>query len=357
MDVPASKSVKMRAQWTMGSMYFCEHYHDSESVPSDAVVKWTDNGATMCLRPQDPVLTLEAEGWAEAGKHVSTTHNAIWHITPQTMVKVNSWQEGAQSEGRTIKFVNDRHPEIPTTRVIYEWIDHAWTRSFMIMRRARGVFMDHAMIHMTNSQVQDVANQVAVHINTLTQHTSTMLETVDHCGVKENRLVGFGPLNEAPHTPSYASRQWPRFTPEEFMAHLKHHSEMKSIPDPGSEFVLYNPDITPHSLFVYPPRPGQKGRLAEIIDWEDTAYWPRYWVATCPHPERPFLVEYNGQNDGRWPLCLRKALVKAGFESLAKWWVTFHDVSNRLRNEQASQEYRDWVATVRLENLRLQNMS
>ncbi len=151
-------------------MFFCEHYSSPDMVPSDAVVQWADNGAILCLRPQDPALTSEAAGWAQAGKLVSTTSFGIWHITPETYVKVVSWQKGAQLEGRTVKFINDKHPEIPTTRVIYEWIDPTWTRTFMIMKRARGVLMAEALVYMDDSQVKDVADQVAAHVKTLTQH-------------------------------------------------------------------------------------------------------------------------------------------------------------------------------------------
>ena len=350
MNIPARRSVKMLARWAMGSMYFCEHYDNPESVPSDAVVKWADNGATLCLRPQDPNLTSEPDGWAEPGHMMSTTFRAMWRITDETLVKVNSWREGDQTEGRTIKFINDNHPEIPTTQLIYEWIDPAWTRSFMIMKYARGVLLNDAMNDMTDSQIQDVAEQVAVHVKTLTQHTSNRLETVDRCGIPETRLVGWRPRGELVHAPSCYQRNWPRFNSEEFKAHLREQSEMTSIPDSGPEFVLYNSDLSPHNIFVYPPSPHQKGQLAEIIDWGITAYWPRYWVATCPHPEAPFVGETGTKIDVRWALYLREALVKAGFESIEEWWVTYDDVSYKLGRERAGKEYEDYVAACRLSN-------
>ena len=357
MDVPASKSIKVVARWAMGSMFFCEHYKSPDLVPSDAVVQWADNGATLCLRPQEPHLSSEAEGWGEAGKLVSTTHCSMWHITPETMVKVVSWQEGDQTEGRSIKFINDRHPEIPTTRVIYEWIDPAWTRTFMIMKRARGVLLDEALVYMTDRQLQDVADEVAVHVKTLTQHTSNMLETVDQFGVQDTRLIGWCPLKDVPQTPSWKQFRWPRFTPEAFKTHLRESSNMRFIPDSGPKFVLYNSDLTTHNIFVHGPRPGENGKLAEIIDWELTAYWPRYWVATCPNADGPFVTEYGGKVDVRWPKYLRKALVRAGFESVGTWWEAFDLASEKLRDERAGKEYDDWVAAMRLENMRLENQS
>ena len=356
MDVPASKSIKLVGRWAMGSMYFCEHYSSSDLVPSDAVVQWADNGVMLCLRPQDSALTSEAVGWAQAGKLVSTTSCGIWHITPETYVKVVSWQEGAQLEGRTIKFINDKHPEIPTTRVIYEWIDPAWTRTFMIMKRACGVLMDEALVYMTDSQVQDVADQVAAHVKTLTQHTSNMLETLDQHGVQDTRLIGWPPLKDVPHSESWKRFQWPRFSQEGFKTHLKESSNMTLIPDSGSEFVLYNSDLTTHNIFVYPPLSGEKGRLAEIIDWEFTAYWPRYWVATCPNPDESFIADYGSKLDVRWPLFLRKSLEQLGFESVGTWWDSYRFISDELRDERAGKEYDDWVMLRKEENIRLNNL-
>ena len=212
---------------------------------------------------------------------------------------------------------NENHPEIPTLQIIYGWVDHAWTRSFMIMKRAGGVWMDAAIAYTADGQVQDVGDQVAVQIKTLTQHTSNMLETVDRFGVTENRLVGWKPLDSAVYAPSCYSQQWPRFTQEEFKAHLKEASDMISIPDSGPNFVLYHSNITTHDLSVAAPRPVAEGQRVQIIDWEYTSYWPRYWVATCAGLDGPFALNRMGTQDTRWPERLNKALVQAGFESLS----------------------------------------
>lgn len=347
MDVPVRKSVKLVGRWAMGSLYVCEHYENPESVPSDAVVQWADDGATMCLRPQEPALTSEADGWAEGGcDDEGSTSRSVWALTPQTWVKVRSWQEGAQTEAGTVKFINERHPDMPTTQIIYSWIDPAWTRSFMIMRRPRGMELDRAFIYMTDSNIKEIAEQVAAHVKTLAQHTSNMLETVDNFGLDEDLLVGWRPLKESLYTPSWTRRRWPRFTPEKFEAHLKEHSNMKWIPDSGPEFVLYNASLTPYNIYVDPPRHGQKAQLAEINGWEDTAYWPRYWVATCPQISRPFVVRSGtgSQDDDRWGRYLSKALVQAGFKDVKMWWLVFDNMSNLLLRDRAGQEYEDWLA-------------
>lgn len=39
--------------------------------------------------------------------------------------------------------------------------------------------MKKALVYMAESQIKDVAEQVAVHVKTLTRHISNMIETVD----------------------------------------------------------------------------------------------------------------------------------------------------------------------------------
>ncbi|KAL9117232.1 MAG: hypothetical protein Q9187_006232 [Circinaria calcarea] len=218
------------------------------------------------------------------------------------------------------------------------------------MKRQRGTVLEDAFIYMTDSQIKDVADEVAAHVKTLTQHTSKVLETVDHSGVGEEILVGLMPLKEAIHTPSWVRRRSPRFTPEELQAHQKEISNMESIPDPGPEFVLYNTGLTPYDISVYPPCRGEKCRLAEVSGWERTGYWPRYWVAVCPSSSGIYVVRRG--NDERWAQYLSQALVRAGFEDDTKeWFSTFCDASQELRHERAGQEYHDWIAAVRLKNL------
>ena len=337
----------------MGSLYFCENYDSLDYVPDDAVKTWEDQGTYLCLRPQASPSTLENPGWSEFGRFQASTTGCLWTIGCDTMVKVNSWTEGQQLEGRTIRFINERHPEIPTTRVIYEWVDPSWSRSFLIMRRAPGVLLDEAWHDMTIEQRQDVANEIASHIKTLTQHTSSMLETIDKLGVLDDSgLVGTQPLNTVPHWPSWKRWLHPRYTRESLMKRIQDQSGCLSMPDLGSEFVLYNTDLSSHNIFVQRPEPGRKGQLTQIIDWELTAYWPRYWIATGL-ARHPFCIKIKpGKPPGHWGSVLRTALEKIGFKSEAKWYSNFAKGQYRLAYERAGLEYEEYVRKGRLENSR-----
>ena len=342
MKVPARDSIRMVGRWALGSLYFCEHYDSPDLVPDDAVKTWQDNGAIMCLRPQTEPLTSISPGWSNPGRSRANTSSCIWTIGVDTMVKINSWTEGVQLEGRIIQFINKFHPEIPTTELIYEWIDVAWDRSFMIMKRAPGVELLQAWSFMTSSQRQDVANQVASHVKTLAQSTSKRVETVDKLGVGAiGYAVGPMPLKLVPTRPSWKPWMHPPFSRDDYLEHISYQygCTSASIPDTGSEFVLYNPDIHARNVFVKLPKPGEKGELTQIIDWEFTGYWPHWWVATCPVVSSPFYLRFEREPRPIWADLLHAALVKLGFRD-EKTWVRQHmSAYDRLCDERAGPEY------------------
>ena len=343
MKIPARDSIKFVGRWAVGSLYICEHYNSAELVPEDAVKTWQDDEAIMCLRPQTELQGPRSPDWSNAGRSPADTSTCIWTIGVNTLIKVNSWTEGVQLEGRTIEFINKVHPEIPTTEVIYEWIDTAWDRSFMIMKRAPGIELFEAWPCMTLSQRQDVADQIAGHVKTLAQTTSTKVETVDQLGVADMHYgVGGMPLSLVPTWPSWKPWRHPPYSKHSYVEHLGHEYGCTSteIPDVGPEFVLYNPDIHSKNIFVkWPIGPGDKGELAQIIDWEWTAYWPRWWVATCPALCHPFHMGYRGQKRPLWGDLFHAALLEIGFKDEKQWIRQHLGDYDRLIDERAGPEY------------------
>ncbi|MCJ1386388.1 hypothetical protein MMC17_009514 [Xylographa soralifera] len=294
-----------------------------EPLLDDAVIYWEDKGATLCLRPQNPHLTTEARGWFNPGLGQFSTGGCTWSLGVQTMVNVVAWIEGQQLEGSTIKFVNSRHPEIPTTEIIYEWIDHAGGRSFMITRRAPGILLDDARHSMTEGQRRSVADEVAIHVKTLAQHTSCRLESIDEFGVQDTDLIGSQQLRAAINAPSWKLFLHRHIAPEVFAKHLAEASNMTSFPDIGPE--------------------GDEWCLAQMTYWKCTAYWPRYWVATAPGEYIQFTVRVPGKPVGHWDTVLYDALVRAGFESMAAWDDELSNTSEELRVERAGTGYEEWV--------------
>ena len=356
MKIPARDSVKTIGRWAIGSLYFCENYDSLDLVPDDALKSWKDDGAVMCLRPQAEPLTSASPGWSEHGRGLTSSSSCVWTIGVNTMVKALGWTEGVQLEGKTIKFINERHPEIPTTEVIYEWIDNAWDRTFMIMKRAPGTLLFEAWQYMTKSQKQDIADQIAVHIKTLARNTSSQIETVDGLGVVDiGYVTGCMPLKFVPIWPTWKPWRHPPFSRDAYIKHLRYEYGCTSFPDIGTEFVLYNPDIHASNIFVKWPEPGEKGELMQIIDWELTGYWPRFWVSTCPAVCHPFTKSVPGQPRSDWGELLHAALTRIGFTD-EKQWLSEH-ISDFicLMNERAGPEYHKYLDDDRRERGVLQS--
>ena len=354
MKVHARDSVTLIGRWNIGSLFFCENYDNHDLVPTDALKTWEDNGTFMCLRPQAAPLTFKSPGWSEQGRGHPTTSSCVWTIGTETMIKVQSWTELIQLESRTIKFINDKCPQIPTTKVIYEWVDPAWNRSFMIMRRALGVTLMHAWYDMTPSQRQDIADQVSVHVKTLTQHISSKVETVDGLGVVDLGIViGQRPYKTAPKWPSWKPWRHSPFNRDAFIDHLRYVYDCTSVPDVGREFVLYNPDINANNVIVKWPEPGKKGELVQIIDWDYTGYWPRYCVASCPSLLHPCYDAPLGKPMANWGPLLQEALKKIGFKDEVKWFREHVGEYDRLMDERAGAEYHEYVRELRRINERI----
>ena len=349
MKVPARDSVTLIGRWNIGSLYFCENYDNPDLVPDDALKTWKDSGTSMCLRPQAAPLTSKGSGWSKQGRIKSTTSGCVWTIGVETMVKVQNWTESTQLEGRTIKFINDKCPQVPTTKVIHEWVDPAWNRSFMIMRRAPGVTLMHVWYDMTSSQRQDIADQVAVHIKSLAQHTSSKVETVQGLGVVDlGTVIGQMPRKLVPKWPSWKQWRHSPFTRDAFIAHLRYTYDCTSVPDVGKEFVLYNPDI--NNVIVKWPEPGKKGELVQIIDWDFTGYWPRYCVASCPSLLHPFYDAALGKPTARWGPLLQESLKKLGFKDEVKWFLEHEGDYDRLMDERAGSEFHEFIQDLRRES-------
>ena len=199
---------------------------------------------------------------------------------------------------------------------------------------------------MTSSQKQDIADQVATHVKTLAQNTSTKVETVDKLGVVDLAYgVGNIPLKLVPTWPSWKPWRHPPFSKHSYMEHLSHEygCTSTSIPDIGPEFVLYNPDINAKNIFIKRPKPGEKGELTQIIDWEWTGYWPHWWVATCPAVCQGFYMGFRGQSRPVWGDLLHATLAKLGFRDEKPWVRQHKSAYDLLRDERAGQEYHKYI--------------
>ena len=321
MDPPVGESVKITNRWNMGTMYICEEVGDN--VPADAVVTWKDGDWTFCLRPQNPPLTSPARGNPAIGKgEWHSTFTTVWEIGNQAFCKVKAWDERMQMEGRTIAFVKEKCPDIPVPEVIYEWVDHAWTRTFLITRRVPGERLDLVWPKLSSTQKIGLAKEVAQHAKALSQYTSSFIEMVEGKPITDQGALHSWRMKKT--WPSWKPIVHPRHTRETFMKFLLDTSGVEA-PDTGDQFFLYHPDMNPVNLFVHPPsNTNEEARLASIIDWEHAAYFPRYWIATMPHV-LPTFAENFRPNENAWGHHLYVELEKLGFESEGEWYNNYAD--------------------------------
>ena len=348
LTVPIQESVRYQ-KILLGSQYYCEPVQRGcgELERRDCVVSWMDGDEEWFLCRQPETLVSKPAGTSKPGAVQQAVAIGVWEIGVSTLVKVSSYINGVQLEGETIRFVNERQPLVPTTQVIFEWIDSEWHRSFMIMKRAPGHLMDDVWHELTEQQRKDIATEVAAHVKSLSLHTSKTLSTVDGHGVQGFRLVGWPPLLEIINKPRWIPWFHPIFEQDSFLAHLRNESHMDP-PDTDVDFVFYHPDLTSHNIFVRRPEDdSERGQLTQIIDWESAGYWPRFWVATCPNRFGPFTVlSCLGTEDGDWYTYLREALELEGFMPQSEWFTGFVIAQNKLRTERGGEKYKEWLAAL-----------
>ena len=90
-------------------------------------------------------------------------------------------------------------------------------------------------------------------------------------------------------------------------------------------FFAYHADLYPENIFV--KLENGKPEVTAIIDWEFFAYWPRFWIATCPCQAR----------FDRWGTLLKDKLVGLGFNDLKDWHREFEFRQDELRDERGGE--------------------
>ena len=162
--------VKISAsRWLLGSSMICES--DLTVPPEDVKASWKgDDGKTYYLRtaPTSLVAAPAGENTSESFEkdrvHQAGTSAAVWAFGG-VHVKVKSWIPELESEQASIEHA--RKVNIPTPEVVFSWIDHAWNRSFLILRSIPGRTLDEAWPDLSLSERRAIADEVASFCTTL----------------------------------------------------------------------------------------------------------------------------------------------------------------------------------------------
>ena len=317
MKPPVGESVGLVSPgcWSIGSFMSCEQLQ-GQQPPEDAVVHWQDGESAFCLRPKPP--TTSSSGDPTVGKfHEERWASAVWTLSTNVFCKAKAWVEGMEVEGTTIEFVAKHAPSVPVPEVIYHWIDPAWTRCFLITKRAQGERFNEVWPRISEDQRLDVAAQLAKHAVTLSKLRSDRCEKATGAGLLgEHGLLG--PHEDWSTWPSWKPLLRPPFTAQELIAHLTKEAGV-APPDLGKQFVFAHTDMSPKNVFVFMPaeKTGQV-QVSTIIDWETAGYYPYWWMSTHARTCQDLFLEHKSIGvawkdamDPAW--MLSNALIREGF--------------------------------------------
>ena len=306
MTPPIATSIRRLTpdRWMLGSSKVCERA--TTTNPSNAIVSWEDGKGIFYLRERvkdDPLLP---EDGIETGLvHQGGTSAAVWSIGTNAFCKVKAWCEGLEPESDTIQFVARNAPCIPVPEVVYSWVDHDWTRSFLILRRVGGQTLRNAWPQLSLPQKSQTASQIAKCCSKLAGITSSTFEGATHRGVLEPFLT----MAAEPSHPSWKPRPLGPFSVKDFNSYLSRQLTIH-CPDIRPSLHFYHADLGPGNIMV-----SEEGNVEGILDWESAGFYPRSWIASKPMLSAGFYLN-SGEGTKReaWRDLLGSMLKKEGFE-------------------------------------------
>lgn len=290
----------------------CEQTPNTEPKPAGTIADWQDGDNTFYLRQRTAQDT--AEGDSEIDRiYVGGSSQADWRLGETVICQARAWCEGYQLEADTIRFVQANVPEVPVPEILFSWIDRDLNRSFLIMR-VRGRTLNEAWPHLSSTQRQILARDVARICVALAANTSSRFETVDGCGVVNSWFEDHAPESH----PTWRPRMLGPFSLEEFQAYTARVSTLP-FPDFDPRFCLCHPLLGPQYIYVSE----HTNLVSAIVHWECTGYYPRFWVASKPAFAHNYILNIVTDEPDLWSRLLVQALEDAGFEQQAgpikKW--------------------------------------
>ncbi|THY12739.1 hypothetical protein D6D02_05032 [Aureobasidium pullulans] len=277
---------------TLGTSVNCVRTPLASPPPRNTLLSWHDGDFIFHLLPRcqstanliDSSLQLQDSLPMHELIYDAGSSSGVYSLGNEIVCKVKGWKEGMQLESETIAFVREHFPTIPVPEILYTWIDKSINRSFDIMKRVHARTLDKAWMDLTPQQRLNIAEQVAGYIALLATKTAKR-------------------------------RTLPPYSAAEYRDYAK---RISTAPPPefDDDFVFYHDDQGPTNILVS----DDGNSVAAIIDWENAAFYPRYWVATVQFAHAGFLLEPpKGQRrfegDDEWGLSLVAALKQHGFDS------------------------------------------
>ena len=108
--------------WRLGCTIECNR----TAEPDDAyAAAWKDGEDWHTLRHTTSEQVPDATSADSPVRliHEGGTLSAVWAIGNNAICEVHPWDPDTTSESETIKFVQEKAPQVPVPEVIYSWVD------------------------------------------------------------------------------------------------------------------------------------------------------------------------------------------------------------------------------------------
>lgn len=207
--------------------------------PCDAVASWqNDEELTICLRPIEKASRGRTNGFVPEPVYQAGTSGAVWAVGG-VFCKAKARVKGMETEADTLGYVLERFDHIPMPETVYDWVDETTSRSFLIMKPARGENLQQAWPSLSDHQRSRIASQVADYREALAGVTSDTLTSATGCGIRDQHLSPDRPLK----APAWRPIPFPSLGMEQARAYL--------FPlDAGTVFHFYHADLGPTNIMV-----------------------------------------------------------------------------------------------------------
>ncbi len=332
MDPPIGHSITYTSpdRWAIGNLWFCEKV--TGPAPTDAVVTWEDGNSTFALRPQPENHSQTPGDTKTTRAYDLATREAAWNIGDHVICKTESWVEGLELEGDTIRVVRERMPSIPVPEVIYYWLDRAWNRTFILTKRVSGETFEDAWPKLSLPQAEKIAGDLAQHACTMAKFTSPQIKTITGCGINGEYWLFGTPAHKT--WPSWKPVIRPIFTPETVTAYLRDLGGLDP-PDVGDVFHFYHPQMDPTAVFVSVSGPEEEDvRITAITHGIAAGYYPRWWIALKTLVCGGFAMNSGWKpEDFEWNQMLSEAMMDVGFDCPLSWYTRFREYQRAQRSK------------------------
>lgn len=321
-DHPAVKDcIKQlsRNRWLLGPSLICER--DIESNNFSTYFITSDDESILEWSPIDP-----QEGPIQLVRCIQG--QATWKIDDWAYFKTKNWTQKMGLEYATIQFVRENTPEIPTPTVLQHYVDESAHRSFLLISSIPGEDLNEAWKTLNGNQKNEIVEQVAKCIDTLSKLTSERLESADKKWLWEPYLATRQVLLSYPTTAINTKEVLCSnlLNPDESSEYEKIWGKVQN------EFVFCHADLGPTNIKIMV---NEKGgiHLTGLLDWEIAGFFPKGWICTKFYVSCGLAFDWDGEKgEAEWPMRLRMLLKKKGYQAFPHKQKTWSkDILSRMR--------------------------